>query len=237
VATLAQLMVEAFRLSLVQRLEGQLRSAGYDRVAGVDEVGRGCLAGPVVAAAVIPRPGRVVPGVDDSKRLSAERREALAALIRSQSVAVAVAAVSAGRIDRINILEATRRAMREALTRLRPPPRCAVIDAVPIAGLGFPCFPVVRGDAISYSVACASILAKVGRDRMMTALDRVHPGYGFARHKGYSVPEHLAALAELGPSPVHRLTFRSVLPRVEEPAPPPRRRARAGRRIRRARAS
>lgn len=217
-ATLAQLMVEAFRLSLVQRLEGQLRSAGYDRVAGVDEVGRGCLAGPVVAAAVIPRPGRVVPGVDDSKRLSAERREALAALIRSQSVAVAVAAVSAGRIDRINILEATRAAMLECLWALEPGPDMTLVDALTLEGAPCPCLGVVRGDTLAYAIACASIVAKVERDRMMADLDRRYPQYGFAENKGYAAPAHLAALATFGPTPQHRLTFRSVVPRREAAA-------------------
>lgn len=227
--TMADLIAEAYRLRLLCGLEERLAQAGYASVAGVDEAGRGALAGPVVAAAVVLDPRRLVPGVDDSKLLDAEARERLAAVIRRVALASAVVAVPPDVIDRINILEATRRAMREALARLRPAPRCAVIDAVAIAGLGFPCFPVVRGDAISYSVACASILAKVGRDRMMTALDRVHPGYGFARHKGYSVPEHLEALEALGPCPVHRLTFRSVLPRVEEPPARRPRRLAAGR--------
>jgi ribonuclease HII len=232
---MADLIAEAYRLHLLCGLEERLAQAGYTSVAGVDEAGRGALAGPVVAAAVVLDPRRRVPGVDDSKLLDAGERERLAVVIRRVALASAVVAVPPDVIDRINILEATRRAMREALARLRPAPRCAVIDAVSIAGFGFPCFPVVRGDAISYSVACASILAKVGRDRMMTALDRVHPGYGFARHKGYSVPEHLEALEALGPCPVHRLTFRSVLPRAEEP-PARRPRRLADRRTRAARA-
>ncbi len=211
---MADLIAEAFRLRLLCGLEERLVQAGYASVAGVDEAGRGALAGPVVAAAVVLDPRRLVPGVDDSKLLAAPERERLAAAIRGAALAAAVVAVPPDVIDRINILEATRRAMRAALARLRPAPRCAVVDAVPLSGLGFPCLPVVRGDVISYSVACASILAKVERDRMMVALDAEHPGYGFAHHKGYAVPEHLEALADRGPSPVHRLTFRSVLPRA-----------------------
>jgi ribonuclease HII len=211
---MADLIAEAFRLRLLCALEERLVQAGYASVAGVDEAGRGALAGPVVAAAVVLDPRRLVPGVDDSKLLAAPERERLAAAIRRAALAAAVVAVPPDVIDRINILEATRRAMRVALARLSPAPRCAVVDAVPLSGLRFPCFPVVRGDVISYSVACASILAKVERDRMMVALDAEHPGYGFAHHKGYAVPEHLEALADRGPSPVHRLTFRSVLPRA-----------------------
>jgi ribonuclease HII len=211
---MADLIAEAFRLRLLCGLEERLVQAGYASVAGVDEAGRGALAGPVVAAAVVLDPRRLVPGVDDSKLLAAPERERLAAAIRRAALAAAVVAVPPDVIDRINILEATRRAMRAALARLSPAPRCAVVDAVPLSGLRFPCFPVVRGDVISYSVACASILAKVERDRMMVALDAEHPGYGFAHHKGYAVPEHLEALADRGPSPVHRLTFRSVLPRA-----------------------
>jgi ribonuclease HII len=124
-----------------------------------------------------------------------------------------VASVPAKVIDRINILEASRLAMRQALARLTPPPDCAVVDAVALPGLGFPCLPVVRGDVISYAVACASIIAKVERDRLMVELGRRYPHYGFATHKGYGVPEHLQALAARGPCPEHRLTFQPVLPR------------------------
>lgn len=209
------LLAEAYRLRLMRGVEEQLNQLGYAKIAGVDEVGRGCLAGPVVAAAVVADPERSVPGVDDSKRLSAETREAMAGLIRDASLATSVAAVSPGTIDRINILEASREAMRRALDTLAVSPDAGLIDAVDPGDLPFPCFPVVRGDNISYAVACASILAKVERDRMMEDLDSVYPHYGFARHKGYASPEHLEALAEFGPCPSHRLTFRSVLPRAE----------------------
>lgn len=194
-------------------LEDSLSGCGYGRIAGVDEAGRGALAGPVVAAAVIAHPALAIPGVDDSKELGAAERERLAAEIRRTALAWAVVAVAADVIDRINILEATKRAMRTALARLDPAPDCALIDAVRLSGFAFPCLPVVRGDAISYAVACASILAKVERDRQMIEMGQLYPHYGFSVHKGYGVPEHREALAQYGPSPVHRLTFRTVVPR------------------------
>lgn len=214
-ATLAQLIAETFRIRLLRGLDEMLELAGLDALAGVDEVGRGSLAGPVVAAAVIVDPQCLLPGVDDSKVLSAPQRERLAASIRATARACAVAAVPAETIDRVNILEATRIAMRRALLALSFRPSAALVDAVALEGMPFPCLPLVRGDAISYSVACASILAKVERDRMMVELDREFPYYGWAQNKGYGAPGHLAALAELGPTPVHRLTFRTVIPRDE----------------------
>ena len=210
-----ELFVEAYRLHLLRGLEEGLARCGYGLIAGVDEVGRGSLAGPVVAAAVIMDCRCLVPGVDDSKCLTAPERERAAEAIRSSAIATAVAEIPPEVIDRVNILEATRLAMREALSRLRPVPDCAVIDAVRLSGFGFPCVPVVRGDCFSYAVACASIVAKVERDRKMVELDRSYPQYGFAAHKGYSVPEHMEALTAYGPSPVHRLTFQRVLPREE----------------------
>ena len=212
-ASLPAIFAEAYRLRLLRSLEDQLALCGFLLIGGADEAGRGSLAGPVVAAAVVVDRRRLVPGVDDSKCLPPPERERLAAAIRLCCLGVAVASVPAEVIDRINILEASRLAMCQALAALQPRPDCAVVDAVPLRGCGFPCLPVVRGDAISYAVACASIIAKVERDRLMVALDRRHPEYGFAAHKGYSVPEHLAALAAYGPCPEHRLTYRPVLPR------------------------
>lgn len=213
-----ELYAEAYRLRLLRGLEDLLARHGYALIAGVDEVGRGSLAGPVVAAAVIVDPCCTIPGVDDSKCLTAPERERLAGLIRATAVATAVAYVPAGVIDQINVLEATRRAMRKALSDLKPAPDCALVDAVPLPGFSFPCIPVVRGDVLSYAVACASIVAKVERDRWMTELHRDYPHYGFASHKGYSVPEHMQALAAYGPCPEHRLTYRQVLPRQGEVA-------------------
>ncbi|MFN7941228.1 MAG: ribonuclease HII [Thermoanaerobaculia bacterium] len=216
--TWAEQCCEVYRLGLMRGLEDELARAGFPRVAGVDEAGRGCLAGPVVAAAFLPDPDRLVPGVDDSKRLEPEARAALAAALRATAIAHAVVAVPAETIDRVNILEATRIAMRDAIGLLAPAPDLVVTDAVALAGLACPCLPVVRGDALSYAVAGASILAKTERDRLMRRLDRQYPHYGFAAHKGYAAPGHLAALARFGPSSEHRLTFARVVPRLERRA-------------------
>ena len=198
-------------------LERQLATAGYGLVAGVDEAGRGCLAGPVVAAAVVVSPDCLIPGVDDSKRLSASRRRRLAEAIKQRAAAWSVAIGDAALIDRVNVLEATRWAMRTALVSLEVRPAVAVVDAVrldtvEVRGAAVPTLPLVRADSLSFAVACASIIAKTDRDRMMTAYDRQYPGFGFASHKGYASERHRAALRELGPTPLHRLTFRSVLP-------------------------
>jgi ribonuclease HII len=207
------LFAEAYRLRLLRSLENHLAQCGFARIAGTDEAGRGSLAGPVVAAAVVLDGRCLLPGVDDSKLVAPPDRIRLAAAIRQGCLGLAVASIPAAVIDRINILEASRQAMVQALASITPPPDCAVVDAVTLRGLAFPCLPVVRGDAISYAVACASIIAKVERDRLMVELDRRYPQYGFAAHKGYAVPEHLEALALLGPCPEHRLTFERVLPR------------------------
>jgi ribonuclease HII len=210
------LFAEAYRLHLMRGVEELLSRYGFARIAGVDEVGRGSLAGPVVAAAVIVDLRSAVPGVDDSKCLTAEERERSAEAIRASALATAVVPIPPDVIDRINILEATRLAMRQALMQLRPVPDCALIDAVCIPGLGYPCLPLIRGDSVSYAIACASILAKVERDRMMVQLHDSYPQYGFAAHKGYGVAEHLRALETYGPCPSHRLTYKPVLPRLAE---------------------
>ncbi len=216
--TLAQVIAEACRLHLMRGMEVALAGVGYSRVAGVDEVGRGCLAGPVVAAAVIPDSDIALPGIDDSKALTAPERERLAEAIAATARASAVIFVPASVIDRINILQASLLAMRRALASLQPQPECAVIDAVTLRGFTFPCVSIVRGDQISYAVACASILAKVARDRYMRELAVQYPQYGFEEHKGYGAPEHIAALREHGPCPEHRLTFRTVIPRIDHNA-------------------
>ncbi len=215
---MAQLLAEAYRLRLMRGLEELLEGCGYTRLAGVDEAGRGALAGPVSAAAVLVERGRLVPGVDDSKHLRPAQRERLADAIRATHPVHAVALVSPREIDRLNILEATRRAMRRALAALDPAPEVAVVDAVRLTSTPFPCLGVVRGDQVSYAVACASILAKVERDRRMVELDRRYPQYELAANKGYGAARHRAALAQYGPSTIHRLTFRSVLPRGAEAA-------------------
>ena len=188
----------------------RLRRRGFARVAGVDEVGMGPLAGPVVAAAVVLPDDLELPGLDDSKRLSAAERERLAREIRARALALSVAAASHREIDRLDIRRAGLVAMRRAVEALRPRPDHVLVDARELPDLGIPQTPVVRGDAREAPIAAASIVAKVHRDALMRRLDRRHPGYGFARHMGYPTPEHLEALARLGPSPVHRRSFGPV---------------------------
>ncbi len=212
---MGQLLAETCRLSLLTGVDQLFLDFGFEACAGVDEAGRGALAGPVVAAAVVVDPAVTVPGVDDSKVLSAEERARLATAIRRSARGSAVVAVSAARIEQVNILEATKLAMSRALAEVRPRPDCALVDAVRLE-TDFPALGLVRGDGVSYSVASASILAKYERDRRMIELDERYPVYGFARHKGYAAAEHLEALRRYGPCPEHRLTFRSVLPREGE---------------------
>jgi ribonuclease HII len=190
-------------------LERELRARGFRAVAGVDEVGRGALFGPVVAAAVILAPDRPVRGLNDSKQLEPERREALDARIRERAVAWAVGAVDAATIDAINIYQASRLAMRLAVSRLRPAPDFLLIDAMHI-DLPIPQRPLIKGDARCHAIAAASIVAKVYRDRCMCVWDEVYPEYGLAAHKGYSTPEHCRAIEQFGLTPLHRLSFEPV---------------------------
>ena len=184
--------------------------AGLGRVAGVDEAGRAPLAGPVVAAAVILAPGARINGLDDSKRLLPMERERLYGLIQARAVAFAVGIVDAVTIDRVNILEATRLAMRVALEGLGTAPELVLTDFVSLRGLACPQRNLVRGDQRSATVAAASIVAKVTRDRLMAELDGAYPQYGFSRHKGYPTEEHRSALRKFGPCPLHRRTFQGV---------------------------
>ncbi len=190
--------------------EDRLRRQGYQRIAGADEAGRGCLFGPVFAAAVILDPERPVPGLADSKTLAPARREELAERIRERAAAWAVGTASAEEIDRINIREAARLAMRRAVERLRPPCDYLLVDALSV-DWPVPQQAIIRGDAQVACIAAASILAKTSRDALMAELDRQYPGYGIARHKGYGTAEHLAALRALGPTPLHRRSFAPVL--------------------------
>jgi len=192
------------------RLEGELQGQGYRFIAGVDEVGRGALAGPVVAAAVILDLTNIPAGIEDSKKLTPERRAQLAEEIHRTAYAVSLSAVEARDIDRLNILRATRRAMLQAIAGLQRQPDAVLVDALTLPGLTIPQRAIVHGDSLSVSIAAASIVAKVWRDSLMREYDRQHPGYGFARNAGYGTREHLAALQQLGPSPVHRLSFRGV---------------------------
>jgi ribonuclease HII len=190
-------------------LERELRARGFTAVAGVDEVGRGALFGPVVAGAVILSPDRPVRGLNDSKLLEPERREVLAGRIRERAVAWAVAGVDAATIDWINIYQASRLAMRIAVGRLNPTPDFLLVDAVPI-DLPLPQRALIKGDARCHAIAAASIVAKVYRDECMRVWDAVFPQYGLASHKGYSTPEHCKAIQEFGPTPLHRLSFEPV---------------------------
>jgi ribonuclease HII len=196
-------------------LENQLRQRGVGLVAGVDEAGRGPLAGPVVAAAVI-LPGNLsgsepwLQMIDDSKRLSPVRREQAAELIARHALAVGVGQEAPEEIDHIGIGNATIRAMLQAVARLPVPPEHLLLDYVPIKECVLPFQAIVRGDSLSYSIAAASIIAKVTRDRWMRQEDANHPGYSFAQHKGYPTAHHLARLRELGPCPIHRRSFGPV---------------------------
>ncbi len=191
-------------------LERAGRTAGWVRIAGVDEAGRGPLAGPVVAAAVVLPSEFALAGLDDSKRLTPEQRERMFELIVDAAEGWAVASASPGEIDTLNILRATHLAMARALAELQPPPDGALVDGLPVHGLPCPHRAVVRGDSRSVSIAAASVLAKVTRDRRMVELDSEFPGYGLARHKGYPTPHHVQALRELGPSACHRRSFGPV---------------------------
>lgn len=179
----------------------------YDYICGIDEVGRGPLAGPVVAGAVILPKGCEILYINDSKQLSAKKREALYEEIKSKALAIGIGIVSPAKIDEINILQATYMAMREAISKLSVVPQLLLNDAVTIPEVIIPQVPIIKGDAKSVSIAAASIVAKVTRDRLMEEYDRVLPGYGFSSNKGYGSAEHIAALKELGPTPIHRNTF------------------------------
>jgi ribonuclease HII len=182
---------------------------GYLRIAGVDEVGRGCLFGPVYAAAVILDPARPVRGLADSKTLVEERREELAGQIRACAIACAVGFATAAEIDRINIRQASRLAMRRAVEAIQPACDYLLVDALTI-DFPVPQQALIKGDSRVRSIAAASIVAKVERDRVMAELDAQYPGYGMARHKGYPTPEHREALLRLGPTPLHRRSFAPV---------------------------
>jgi ribonuclease HII len=179
-------------------------------IAGVDEAGRGPLAGPVVAAAVILDPAQRLRGLRDSKLLTPAAREGLAVEIRARALAWAVAESDVGEIDALNILQATLLAMRRAIERLATKPEVVWIDGIHCPALDYPMRAIVDGDRLIAAIAAASILAKTSRDAMLVELDRSYPEYGFARHKGYATPEHLAALRQLGPCPVHRRFFAPV---------------------------
>lgn len=190
--------------------ERQARTRGYTAIAGIDEAGRGPLAGPVVAAAVVLHPDRPVDGVYDSKQLTEKRREQLYEHIMDRAASVGVGLSDAATVDRINILQATRQAMLEAVQALRVAPDCLLIDGITTIATTLPQQTIKKGDSRSASIAAASIIAKVTRDRIMCEYDKQYPLYGFAGHKGYGSKSHLAALLLYGPCLIHRLTFNGV---------------------------
>lgn len=202
-------MSHATRPRCTAALERQLRQQGYQCIAGVDEVGRGCLFGPVYAAAVVLNPDRPVRGLRDSKQIPPERRTALAEQIHRQAVAVAIGTATVDEIDCLNILQATRLAMARAVSQLSPAADHLLLDAVTL-DVDVPQQAHIRGDARIACIAAASIVAKVARDVYVAGLEDVYPGYGLARHKGYGTAEHLRALAVQGPTPEHRRSFAPV---------------------------
>ncbi len=196
--------------------ERQAYSEGFRLIAGVDEVGRGCIAGPVVAAACILDIEKPIPdALDDSKKLTAETRDEIAAWIKDECVSYAIGLVDAADIDRINILEATKVAMLNAIGDLQPAADFLLIDALRLKACPLPQKAIIKGDSISASIAAASILAKTYRDGLMAAYDTEFPGYGFAAHKGYGCASHYNAIEELGPCSIHRMSFKGVSPTVE----------------------
>lgn len=202
---LKALQEEKERLYHMQAYERKYGHMGY--VCGIDEAGRGPLAGPVVAGAVILPPDTGILYLNDSKQLSEQKREALFEEIQEKALAIGVGTVGPARIDEINILQATYEAMREAVEKLDISPQVLLNDAVTIPGIETLQIPIIKGDAKSLSIAAASIVAKVTRDRLMAEYDKIMPEYGFGQHKGYGSAAHIAAIKELGPSPIHRKTF------------------------------
>jgi len=198
---------ERNRLDAMLHFERLLWKAGIQHIAGVDEVGMGPLAGPVVAAAVVFPPGAEIEGVDDSKALDEEARTRLDKNIREKASAFAIGVVEVEEIDRINIYHAGIHAMQLALSNLPVTPQHILVDSRTVPGFAQPQNSFDKGDGINFSIACASIVAKVYRDRLMMELDSKYPGYGFASHKGYATPEHQRAIREFGPCPIHRRSF------------------------------
>jgi ribonuclease HII len=202
--------LEKERIAALYKYERQLNNAGYNLVAGVDEAGRGPLAGPVMVAAVILPPDCYLPGLNDSKKLTPPQREKLYKEINEVAISVNRCEVSAEIIDEINIYRATVGGMYSAIAGLTTAPQAVLIDAVPLPHLTIPSKSIISGDQVSASIAAASIIAKVERDHIMNELDRQYPRYGFSRHKGYGTQEHMDALAKYGPCPCHRRSFAPV---------------------------
>ena len=198
---------EKLRQEKMWEIEKELKEKGYTYIAGVDEAGRGPLAGPVVAGAVILPKDCDILYINDSKKLSAAKREELYDIIMEKAVAVGIGMASPQRIDEINILQATYEAMREAISKLSVEPDILLNDAVTIPQVAIKQVPIIKGDAKSISIGAASIVAKVTRDRLMVEYDAIMPEYGFASNKGYGSAEHIVALKKYGPTPIHRASF------------------------------
>jgi ribonuclease HII len=201
---------ERQRIRSLQKYEEEAYKKGFKYIVGIDEVGRGPLAGPVVAAAVVLPRKTYIAGVDDSKKLSPGKRKQLAAQIKEVALTWAVAAINPPFLDDINILNATREAMGMAVAELNPRPDFLLIDALKLPDIHIEQQSLIKGDSLSFSIACASILAKVERDASMDALELIHPGYGFSKNKGYATREHIQALMVKGPCPIHRRSFEPV---------------------------
>ena len=201
----AKLEKELLRIESLMVFEHEYE--GYGLIAGIDEVGRGPLAGPVMAGAVILPKDHPILYLNDSKKLTEKKREELYEVIMKEAVAVGIGMASEARIDEINILNATYEAMREAIGKLAPQPDILLNDAVKLPGVSIRQVPIIKGDAKSVSIAAASIVAKVTRDRLMAEYEKIYPGYGFAKNKGYGTAEHIAAIKEMGPCPIHRRSF------------------------------
>ena len=194
------------RLKEMRKFENPLNELGIEYIAGIDEAGRGPLAGPVVAGAVILPPNLLIEGLNDSKKVSPKKRELLFDVITENATAYGVGIMNEKIIDDINILQATRKAMIEAVCNLETKPQHLLVDAEKL-DMGIPFNAIISGDALSLSIAAASIIAKVTRDRMMLVYDEMYPEYGFAKHKGYGTREHIEAIKKYGPSPIHRMSF------------------------------
>ena len=202
------------KYEVMSEYEKEYQAKGYQFIAGIDEAGRGPLAGPVVAAACILDPNNPILGLDDSKKLSEKKREALFVEIQEKALAYSIMQADAEVIDKINILEATKDCMRNCVAELLKTeyaPSVLLIDAVNLSGTGVEVVPIIKGDAKSNSIAAASILAKVSRDHIMMEYDKEYPGYGFGKHKGYGTKDHYAAIREHGMTPIHRRSFLKVI--------------------------
>lgn len=199
--------LERARMEKLFRFEREFWQVGVQRVAGVDEVGIGPMAGPVIAAAVVFSPGAWIDGIDDSKRLDADQREDLNSRIRETADGIGLGVIHSGEVDRLNVYHAGLRAMKQAVAALQTPPEHILVDSRTIPDISQSQSSLTKGDSCSFSIAAASIIAKVYRDVLMCEMDLKYPGYGFARHKGYCTREHQEAVREMGPSPIHRRSY------------------------------